>query len=200
MRGNVKEKILVHELLHTKHLRYLLAEDEIRRGEVSMDDLMLDREIGIKHIGLVIDCYTDAFGPFRTTHRSCGGIYLSLHNLNAAGRDQPRNHHLVGFVPNGGSFDTSAEPIIRSLKECASGFRTNVSDIGDVVLHVKLLSMTSDMKEANGLAGIKGVGSLAPCRFCVLERAKFNIDCFNQKVNSDHYSIAFASRAFKYNV
>lgn len=179
-RGNQDQKIIVSDIVHTRHLRTLLAEDELRKEEISMDRLQQYREEGTKYIGVAIDLYTDKFGPYRTTHRSVGGIYLNLHNLNAAGRDQPRNHSLCGFIPNGGSFDTAAEPIIKALRELATGFTLELGHrgFGKVVVFVKLLSLTSDMAEANGLAGVKGVGCIAPCRFCDVKRERFGIDCF----------------------
>ncbi|RPA78517.1 hypothetical protein BJ508DRAFT_329142 [Ascobolus immersus RN42] len=182
-RGLESEKIIVHELVHTRHLRYLLAEDEIRKGEVSMAKLQEDSENGKKHIGVVIDFYTDKFGTFRTTHRSSGGMYSGLNNLNQAGRDQPRNHSLLGFVPNGGSFETAAEPIVTSLRKAARGFpcTTAHEGLGEVTVHVKVLSMLADMAESNGIAGIKSVGCVAPCRFCGLKREQFGLPCFHNK-------------------
>lgn len=130
----------------------------------------------IRTIGICVDFYIDKFGVFRTTHRSAGGMYLTIHNQEYQGRDQPRNHFVLGFTPNGAETQDGMMPIMRSLKRLAAeGFKTTFNDGKEVLVKVKLLSVSADMQEANSLAGCKGPTSISPCRFCELPRCDFNV-------------------------
>ncbi|RPA74781.1 hypothetical protein BJ508DRAFT_332723 [Ascobolus immersus RN42] len=122
---------------------------------------------------LCVDLYIDKFGVFRTTHRSAGAMYLTFHNMNHKGRDQLRNHFVVGFTPNGSNTQEAAAPVFRELKTLAKeGFVMELEGITTRV-YVKLLTISADMAEAAELAGCRGASALYPCRFCELPRAKF---------------------------
>ncbi|RPA70747.1 hypothetical protein BJ508DRAFT_336847 [Ascobolus immersus RN42] len=113
-RYETKLRLVFVRLIHAGHLRETLAELELRKGEFSWDDLQASKD-GKKppRIGVYVDFYVDKFGVFRTMHRSAGGLYTTLLNLNFRGRDQPRNHACEGFLPNGWIKGSSANTCCR---------------------------------------------------------------------------------------
>ncbi|RPA82405.1 hypothetical protein BJ508DRAFT_325673 [Ascobolus immersus RN42] len=157
-------------LISCGHLREVLAELEIRANEFTWDELQKSKD-GLlpPRLGLMMDFYCDKFGVFRTTHRSSGGLYATLMNLNYRGRDQPRNHACVGFIPNGTSFQGGAMQVLKEFATLAKGSRMTIRG-KDFMVHVKLLSTTSDMAEANELAGVNNSQSNTCCRFCFAPR------------------------------
>lgn len=80
---------------------------------------------------MTLQCATtncaDRFGVFRTAHRTTGGIYLTILNLNHRGRDQPRNHNLCGFVPNGAKFSDTCGSMMEELRDLAKGVHMTVN-------------------------------------------------------------------------
>lgn len=197
--GKKKEVwIVVSRLLDIFHCPKTLTEGEIEKGEIELKDLLytehprqpqpIDRTLtdtltevqpeNEKVLTVCIDYYIDKFGVFRTTHRSVGGIYMTLHNLDHRGRDQPRNHYVLGFTPNGASTQESSIPLVEEMRSLAKdGFRLDLPQPqGPTRVYVKLLSVSADMAEANALAGCKAAGALVPCRFCEMKRALFNLD------------------------
>lgn len=80
-----------------------------------------NRRIRRKKMCVSIDFYTDKFGLFRTTHRNSGGMYVTVLNLDYTDRDQPRNHHLLGFTPFGTDFEEAAKPIMVELRHLSKG-------------------------------------------------------------------------------
>ncbi|RPA74411.1 hypothetical protein BJ508DRAFT_333120 [Ascobolus immersus RN42] len=154
-RYDTKLRVLFVKLIHAGHLRETLAELEFRKGEFNWDDLEDSKE-GRKppRIGVYVDFYVDKFGIFRTTHRSAGGLYTTLLNLNFRGRDQPRNHACQGFLPNGCEFHNGGREILMEYAELAKGTLMKIHDT-DYIVHVKMLSMSCDMAEANAIAGIE---------------------------------------------
>ncbi|RPA73174.1 hypothetical protein BJ508DRAFT_334297 [Ascobolus immersus RN42] len=160
----------VVRLIHCGHLRETLCELEMRRKEFTWDELEKSKRGELPtRVGLMMDFYCDKFGVFRTTHRSSGGLYTTLLNLNYRGRDQPRNHSCVGFIPNGTSFQGGAIQILREFGELAKGKRMQIQG-KEFIVHVKLMSTTSDMAEANELAGVNNSQSNTCCRFCFAPR------------------------------
>lgn len=142
-----------------------------------------------RKIGISIDFFTDKFGIFRTTHRSSGGMYITIMNLDYKDRDQPRNHSLLGFTPFGASFEDAAKPIFIELAKLAKyGFDMTLHDGEEVTIYVKLLSISADMMEANALASVKGPTCLCPCRFCEVPKFLFNTETLEDryvKLNSN---------------
>lgn len=167
--------IIFDKIIGPAHLRKTLAELELEKGEISMEDLQNDRndsEERSKQLCVVLDVFTDEFGVFRTTHRTTGGTYMNLLNQNFRNRDEPRNHPICGFVPFGCQFEDAGRKLLRELSQLAKGVPMKIDGevykvscllfvIADenllIVLkvHVKLLSITSDMAEANKCAGLK---------------------------------------------
>lgn len=170
--------VRVEKLISSVHVRKTLCEAEIEAGEFGQYE-MVSIPAGCrdpqrpKVMTLCIDFYIDKFGVFRTTHRSAGAMYLTFHNMNFKGRDQVRNHFVVGFTPNGASTQHSAAPIIRELKALAKdGFSMNI-DGEETTVFVKLLTVSADMAEAAGLSGCRGANAIVPCRFCTLPKKAF---------------------------
>lgn len=86
-------KIHFRSLLPIKHLRKLLAEDEIEYGEVTEE--MLESKTAVPRICVVIDMSEDGFGVFRSTHRVADGLYFSILNASRRIRDQLRNRYVL---------------------------------------------------------------------------------------------------------
>ncbi|RPA76254.1 hypothetical protein BJ508DRAFT_331326 [Ascobolus immersus RN42] len=205
-----KTTIVVYKRISISHCSKALGEGEIEKGEIDFSDLLFvegsTRERGVDANGdtiitVCIDYYIDKFGVFRTTHRSVGGMYMTFHNLNHKGRDQSRNHFVMGFSPNGASTQDSSVPLVEELRYLAKdGFRLELKD-GSYRVFVKLLSVSADMAEANALAGCKAAGALVPCRFCELKRALFSVDSFflpraelQEHLRQDHDVAAYRDR------
>ncbi|RPA77287.1 hypothetical protein BJ508DRAFT_330386 [Ascobolus immersus RN42] len=92
------------------------------------------------------------------------------------GRDQPRNHFVVGFTPNGADVHEAIQPVVEELRNLAKVPFMVVIDGVERWVIIKLLSLSADMAEGNGLAGVKSASAAVPCRFCELPRAFFNAD------------------------
>lgn len=75
----------------------------------------------LPRLGVALDLYCDEFGVYRTTHRSAGGLYTTLMNLNHRGRDQPRNHACQGFLPNGCDFNVGTASVLQEIATLAKG-------------------------------------------------------------------------------
>ncbi|RPA82971.1 hypothetical protein BJ508DRAFT_325129 [Ascobolus immersus RN42] len=185
------------DIVDPKHLRKTMAEEELENGEVNLVELCKESDTDpIRRICLNLDWYFDEFGVFRTTHRKTGALYITPHNLDPAGRDQPRNHSVIGFVPAGGKYSECAVPLLKEMAKLAKGFKTrllvmgdnDVEEIQEVICHVKFFSQSSDMSEANGLAGCKGPGALLPCRFCMKEKKDFRTDTM-RSTNAEKFKL-----------
>ncbi|RPA82937.1 hypothetical protein BJ508DRAFT_325096 [Ascobolus immersus RN42] len=175
---NICPRVL--RLVSAEHLPKTLAEDEIDAGEIGTTETISipydELHKRPRVITLCVDFYIDKFGVFRTTHRSSGAMYLTFHNMNYKGRDQVRNHFVVGFSPNGADTQVSAAPIIREIRQLSrEGFLMNV-DGEETRVYVKLLTVSADMAEAAGLAGCRGASALYPCRFCTLGKKDFSAE------------------------
>lgn len=131
--------IVIYRLVSIFHCPKTLTEGEIEKEEILFTDLHYqprpttnseEMDVGEareKVITVDIDFYIDKFGIFRTTHRSVGGMYMFLHNQNHRGRDQPRNHFVLGFTPNGASTQESCIPLVEELRELAkTGFQIDL--------------------------------------------------------------------------
>ncbi|RPA75215.1 hypothetical protein BJ508DRAFT_332334 [Ascobolus immersus RN42] len=176
-----KLKVRFERLVHAGHLRETLAEIEFRNGEFTWEDLQASQD-GLQppRVGVSVDFYVDKFGVFRTTHRSAGGIYTTLLNLNFHGRDQPRNHACQGFLPNGCEFHNGGKAILKEYASLAKGEEMDINGVKCIV-HVKLLSMSCDMAEANGIAGVKGSSANTCCRFCFASKLQTGDESFFHK-------------------
>lgn len=104
-------QIHILKLIPSDHIDKTPAEAELEAGEIDVSDITTvavasscQSEDG-KVLTINVDFYIDKFGVFRTTHRSAGAMYLTFHNMNCKGRDQIRNHFVVGFSPNGAGVD-----------------------------------------------------------------------------------------------
>ncbi|RPA74127.1 hypothetical protein BJ508DRAFT_333369 [Ascobolus immersus RN42] len=165
-----KTTIVVARLVSIFHCPRTLTEGEIEKGEIHFRDLLFTDNPAVdtngdKVITVCIDYYIDKFGVFRTTHRNVGGMYMTMHNLNVRGRDQPRNHFVLDFSPNGASTQESSIPMCEELRDLAKdGFRVQLQDGIWHRVYVKLLSVSADMAEANALAGCKAAGALEQLR------------------------------------
>ncbi|RPA75145.1 hypothetical protein BJ508DRAFT_332354 [Ascobolus immersus RN42] len=119
--------ITMDRLIAAGHLRKTTAELEIESGEIVLDELSNDKSL--PKLGVVIDLYSDKFGVFRTAHRTTGGIYMTILNLNHRGRDQCRNHTLCGFIPHGAKFSETGQTMMGQLKELAKGVIMNINGV-----------------------------------------------------------------------
>ena len=56
------------------------------------------------------------------------------------------------------------------LRQMAKGFEYSRNGDLITIIHVKLLSVSADMVEANRMCGCKGPGAIHSCQFCIIER------------------------------
>ncbi|RPA86887.1 hypothetical protein BJ508DRAFT_321456 [Ascobolus immersus RN42] len=163
--------IKMDRLIAAGHIRKTTAELEIEKGEIDLSELKKEKynpPAGtLPRLGVVIDLYSDKFGVFRTAHRTTGGIYMTMLNLDYRGRDQCRNHTLCGFIPHGAKFSETGQSLLEQIAVLAKGVVMNVQG-QQTKVHVKLLSFNGDMEEANSLAGVGGATSRTGCRFCYI--------------------------------
>ncbi|RPA72063.1 hypothetical protein BJ508DRAFT_335411 [Ascobolus immersus RN42] len=188
--------IAMERLISAGHCRKTSAELEIEKGEIDLDALGAS-EIPVK--GIVIDLYSDKFGVFRTAHRTTGGVYMTLLNLDYRGRDQCQNHTLCGFIPHGAKFSETGQSLMVQLAALAKGVKMFVNGVetlesficpstlhsriptNDQQVFVKLLSFNGDMEEANAIAGINTATSRTGCRFCYLPSCSYDDTQFFRK-------------------
>ncbi|RPA86661.1 hypothetical protein BJ508DRAFT_321778 [Ascobolus immersus RN42] len=169
--------ITMDRLIAAGHLRKTTAELEIESGEIVLDELSNDKSL--PKLGVVIDLYSDKFGVFRTAHRTTGGIYMTILNLNHRGRDQCRNHTLCGFIPHGAKFSETGQTMMGQLKELAKGVIMNINGVQTKAsqpapVFVKLLTISGDMEEANAISGVNSATSRTGCRFCYMPSCSFD--------------------------
>ncbi|RPA78077.1 hypothetical protein BJ508DRAFT_309563 [Ascobolus immersus RN42] len=171
--------IHVRSLVSMRHVRKLLAEEELEYGEVTPDMLEANDKDEVGKIGVVMDISSDGFGVFSTTHRVATGIYCSVLNMDHKARDELRSRHLIGFGPSESNKRDVMEPILADFKRLAHGVLCRIGNETRRV-HVKVLFYVVDMVEGNDVSGIKASTAEFSCRWCIVGRSDYGDDDYER--------------------
>ncbi|RPA81570.1 hypothetical protein BJ508DRAFT_306401 [Ascobolus immersus RN42] len=156
-------KIRVERLVLTSHLRKTLAEDEIEKGEVDLDELYFDKPPKSS-----TSTETRPSDTSEATTSGDGDVTMN----DAPGPNPDSEHAPEPPPPNRQK---------RRRKNWLEGFDMTLPDGEEVTVFVKLLSISADMMEANALASVKSPTCISPCRFCELPKLLFNANTIREK-------------------
>ena len=142
----------------------------------------------IPTLKLMLDIYYDDFGTFRNVYHSLGGIYLQFCNMPLQLRKQLRNHFVLNFVPFGGEFDNTMEPIVNEIKTLEKGVLMDING-QDVWIIAGLGVVTADLPQGNDLADTKRHGGNQGCRSCLVPKEQLTDFTFDIKFNARYHHL-----------
>ncbi len=152
MNFDSEEHHLMHEVHHSPEWRRIINET---------------KQIWPNSLPVILLLFYDDFRKFKMAPGSCGGLYMTILNLNAEEISKPKNIFCLGLVDSESDYIIVMKNIVSQLQELWIPHYTSIGSRGMSLVTTRLALFLADTPQRNESCSVKGHGAEVFCHQCM---------------------------------